>query len=172
MTIMPRKSEGFILVTVLSLLLIISLLAISAAETSIIARRQTNAQWQFWQNRQVAIQAQQQITQTILAGSIPACIQAYTIDNSYWDAETSIHNSCHFRYDNSQGNSIIEALPLAVCDSHYRAANFYRVTTIAQANDGTHFHLQSIIAVPAHTKTTCQDGAIPLSFGLQSWRME
>lgn len=169
---MPRYANGFILVTVMSLLLIISLLAIGAAETSLIARRQTNIQWQFWQNRQSAIQAHQHIINTLLQAKVPSCMQAYSVNDKYWHNEDGMPNNCHFSTIHSQGNTVIELLPLSVCDSSQIAVKFYRITTTAQANDGARFHLQSIMVVPANEKTTCQDGTIPLSFGLQSWRME
>lgn len=176
----PQKttSKGFILVTVMSFLLLMTLLTLGVMETSILLRKQTNSQWQFWQLSTFTSESNQEIAESLLHEDAITCFSTYQADNRYWERPASQwgKRSCQKKHSIYQSDSIIELLPETLCvpdtEKEWRFFKIYRITTQTQSNQGNLFRAQSSVIRLDNTDKTCTHIRNEVSSGLQSWRID
>lgn len=174
------KSQGFILVMIMSFLFICTLLAIGTAETSVILTKQVNAQWRFWQVSVAATNTNRKWAHQLEQPLPISCLSAYTVDNRYWerDAKDWQHAVCHDSKTHINSQTIIETIPQTLCRQDVDKLSLitlFRLTTQTTLPPNIHIKVQSVVAIPDHQSPapkTCINPLSQISLGIQSWHME
>ncbi len=172
------KSAGFILVAVMSYLLLMTILTLGVLETSLLLRKQANAQWQFWQISMVANAANQQVVKSLLQQKQLNCFSSYQTDNRYWSqsADKWGQRSCHTLDSSYRSDSMIELLPETLClaeeGKETQFFEIYRVSTQTQNAQHHILRTQSNIIRSNDKIKTCTHFMHGVSSGLTSWRMD
>lgn len=173
-----KKSAGFILVTVMSYLLLMTILTLGVLETSLLLRKQANAQWQFWQISAIANAANQQVIKSVLQQKQLSCFSSYQTDNRYWSqsADKWGQRSCHTFDSSYRSDSMIELLPETLClaeeGKETQFFEIYRISTQTQNAQHHILRIQSNIMRSNDKIKTCTHFMHGVSSGLTSWRMD
>lgn len=173
---------GFVLVATMAMLLLLTLLAVGVAETSLLLTKQTASQWQYWQLRTVASNVNREIADALVKGDNPPCLTGYQIDNQYWSQPVTawLSTQCHASQMSVSAYSVIEVMPQWFCFAQNTAQSviFMRVTTQVENKQGAVLHVQSVVAVRVKRSllasfklNACRNIHDKISFGIQSWRI-
>src|SRR3990167_366686 len=111
------KNAGFILITVMSFLLLLSLLTMGTMEITLLLTKQVHAQWQYWQLSAAASQANQELVNRLLQGKNVNCLSTYCWDDRYWKKTVDSWNVsyCTKKNMNSVSNTVVEIIPTGLC---------------------------------------------------------
>lgn len=174
-----KNTQGIVLVTVMTFLLVLTLLAIGALDASVLAIKQSAQQWQFWQARQAAISANKRQHHAIEGGQSLKCSVPFSINDHYWQRDPAFWRSqpaCITHDVTTSSYSVVEKLPDSLCqaisDNQNIELALYRITTFAQATNAAQFLVQSIVTQKTSPQKACHNPEARVSLGLQSWRME
>ncbi len=174
-----KNTQGIVLVTVMTFLLVLTLLAIGALDASVLAIKQSAQQWQFWHARQAAISANKRQNHAVERGQSLKCSVSFSINDHYWQRDPTFWLSqpaCITRDATISSYSVVEKLPDTLCQINANNQTiefaFYRITTFTQSTHAAQFLVQSIITQSAISQKTCHNPEARVSLGLQSWRME
>ncbi len=171
------KQQGFILVTTMAILLLLTLLAVGAAETSLMLSKQTSVQWQFWRASTAANNVNRELAQILNSNKSLPCLVNYQIDNRYWSQLVTNWGSakCEDKQMDVKTYSVIENIPQDFCleqdKGKTQAIDLFRITTQTETTQGIVLHVQSVVSAPAKKTGACTNVISQLSFGIQSWRM-
>ncbi|MBY0544898.1 MAG: hypothetical protein K2Q14_05040 [Gammaproteobacteria bacterium] len=175
---MDEKNAGFILVTVMSFLLLLSLLALGTMEITLLLTKQVHAQWQYWQLSAVASQANQELVNRLLQAKSVGCLSIYRWDDRYWKQTADNWNvtSCDKNNMNSQSHSVVEVIPTGLCsrskDNSQISLEILRITTQTNTDQGKLIRIQSTMMQPTKIVKFCTNFINESNASLQSRRIE
>jgi len=174
------NSQGFVFLTVLVFLQLLSFLGLSALMSTTLLTRSYTHDWQHTETRMRADQLMKQIednintvsTFCIISTIAPVELAQKTL--SWWRTHACDGNFYQIRY-----YYVVEALGIDPCgwmsqanDNHKLVAQFYRLTLfVLPSNKGDAImRLQSTIATMMDAMETCYGYSHPVMRGRQMWR--
>lgn len=170
-----KTSQGFILVACLATLLLLSLLALAAADRSLLLTKQAANQWLYWNTLANLNVIQQTLIKQNSFIQPKNCQVSYRNDDYYWQNSAEKWNGgCQLNSREIPTLSAIETLPLTSCikqNKQLKRVKYLRLTT-STLNYTVKLKVQSIIVILSAEKDTCVPDNSQLSLGLLSWRME
>ncbi|CAN5436260.1 N/A [soil metagenome] len=172
------RTQGFILISIMIYLVILSLLALGALEASALQTRMSN-NIKDSDKLFICAEAALQKSKNILASNIPKkCLIEESTNNYYRDKNATWWQTyaCNVKVCNSYKTFyLIENLAEQSCckiSNHRVGCRYYRITARTGNNDDSYQTiLQSTILLPFTTREVCPVDKIKLQRGgQQSWR--
>lgn len=179
---MLKACRGSILVNTLAVLEIMTLLALMAAQTSVLDLKISRHALQEERVFQGAEFALRQGERALTAENLPCRVDAGFANHFFYQGPRALSGLCPVNYPDLYAGFKVEKLPNDPCQiiEVFTAVNtpllkqpvvLYRITAIAEDQSSRVSRvLQSTFVVPGTSQDTCQQPWQPLSLGRQSWR--
>ena len=172
-----KQTRGYILIMAMSMLLILTLLAMGAAETSLLLMKETQANWSALQAQQATENMNRHWMETLRTQSRLDCLVPMDPAEHYWSTTPNSWEAggC---IDTQMGvtlSTVVELLPDTLCleekTGSVQQITFLRLTTAVKDLHQMDIHIQRIFPVFSPRTVTCQHTAKGWDMAAFSWRM-